>query len=113
MGVQFKDIEVKELTSPPDFTGPFETHPAPSASKLMIGDATVLKLGKSVYEKRCAMCHSDKASGAPPKEALMQLPHAKIVNALANGVMQDMALGLGDEEIQAVATYLTQSVGTP
>jgi cytochrome c553 len=26
---------------------------------------------------------------------------------LVNGLMQDMAIGLSDEEIQAVATYLT------
>jgi hypothetical protein len=112
-GVQFKDIEVKDLTTPTNFTAPFEAHPAPLPSKPMIGDATVLQFGQSVYEKRCAMCHSDKASGAPPKETLTQLPHGRIANALANGVMQDMALGLDDKEIQAVATYLTQPVSTP
>ena len=113
MGVQFKDIEVKELTSPPDFTGPFETHPAPPPLPSTIGDAKLLRLGKSVYEQRCATCHSERQWGAPPKETLTQFPHAKIVNVLVNGVMQDMALGLGDEEIQAVATYLTSPVTTP
>ena len=38
---------------------------------------------------------------------LTQLLPAKIVDVLVNGLMQDRALGLGDEEIQAVATYLT------
>jgi hypothetical protein len=112
MGVQFKDIEVKELISPPDFTGPFETHPAPPPSKVATGDAKVVQMGKNVYEQRCAMCHSAKESGAPPKETLAQFPHEKIVNVLVNGLMQDMALGLGDEEIQAVATYLTSPVTT-
>jgi len=112
MGVQFKDIEVKELTSPPDFTGPFETHPASPPSKLSTGDAKVVQMGKSVYEQRCAMCHSAKESGAPPKETLAQFPHEKIVNVLVNGLMQDMALGLGDEEIQAVATYLITPMTT-
>jgi mono/diheme cytochrome c family protein len=83
------------------------THPAPLPSKLSAGDAKVVQMGKSVYEQRCAMCHSAKESGAPPKETLAQFPNDKIVNVLINGLMQDMALGLGDEEIQAVATYLT------
>jgi len=107
MGVQFKDIEVKELTAPPDFTGRFITHPAPAPQKALTVDKTVLEMGKSVYEKRCAVCHSDKQSGAPPKETLTQLLPVKIVDVLVNGLMQDMAAGLGDEEVQAVATYLT------
>lgn len=112
MGVQFKDILVKELTTAPDFTRQFMTHPAPPPSKLLTGDIKVLRMGNSVYEQRCAMCHSVKESGAPPKETLAQLPHGQIVDMLINGAMQNMALGLGDEEIQAVATYLT-TPGTP
>jgi hypothetical protein len=109
MGVQFKDIEVKELTAPPDFTGRFITHPAPAPIKASTVDKTVLETGRSVYEQRCAMCHSNKQSGAPAKEMLTQLPPAKIVDVLVNGLMQDMAVGLSDEEIQAVAAYLTSS----
>ena len=112
MGVQFKDILVKELTTAPDFAREFVTHPAPPPSKLLTGDIKVLRMGNSVYEQRCAMCHSVKESGAPSKETLTQLPQEQIVNMLINGTMQDMAMGLGDEEIQAVATYLT-SPGTP
>ena len=108
-GVQFKDIQVKGLTAPPDFTGRFITHPGPAPIKASTADTTVLKMGRSVYEQRCAMCHSNTKSGAPPKEALTQLPPAKIVDMLVNGLMQDMAIGLGDEEIQAVATYLTSA----
>ncbi|MGA8151335.1 MAG: family 16 glycoside hydrolase [Terriglobales bacterium] len=109
MGVQFKDIEVKELTAPPDFTGRFITHPAPAPIKASTVDKAVLEIGRSVYEQRCAMCHSNKQTGAPPKETLTQLLPAKIVDELVNGLMQDKALGLGDEEIQAVATYLTST----
>jgi hypothetical protein len=109
MSVQFKDIEVKELTSPPDFTGRFITHPAPAPINASTVDKTVIEMGRSVYEQRCAMCHSNKQSGAPPKETLTQLPPAKIVDMLVNGLMQDMAIGLGDEEIQAVAAYLTST----
>ena len=107
MEVQFKDIEVKELTAPPDFTGRFVLHLAPPPSRATPSDAKALQLGESVYKQRCAMCHSDKQTGAPPMDTLAQLPHSKIVDTLVNGLMQDMALGLGDEELQAVATYLT------
>lgn len=72
-------------------------------------DKTALEMGRSVYEQRCAMCHSNKQSVAPPEETLTQLLPAKIVDVLVNGLMQDMALGLGEEEIQAVASYLTST----
>jgi mono/diheme cytochrome c family protein len=109
MGVQFKDIEVKELTAPPDFMGRFITHPAPAPLQASTADATVLKMGRSVYEQRCARCHSNAQSGAPPKETLTQFTPAKITDALVDGLMKDMAVGLGDQEIQAVATYLTST----
>lgn len=109
MGVQFKDIEVKELTAPPDVAGRFITHPAPAPMRASTADKTVLEMGRSVYEQRCAMCHSNKQSGAPPQETLAQLPAAKIVDVLLNGLMQDMAAGLGDDEVQGIATYLTST----
>jgi hypothetical protein len=55
------------------------------------------------------MCHSNKESGAPPKESLTQLPPAKIVDVLVNGLMKDKALGLSDEEVQSTAIYLTST----
>jgi hypothetical protein len=111
MGVQFKDIELRELTAQPDFTGQFITHPAPAPVKVSIVDKAALERGRVAYEKRCAMCHdSNKLSRAPPKETLTQLPRGKIVDTLTNGVMQEMALGLGDDEIQALAIYLTSQI---
>ena len=109
MGVQFKDIGVKELTAPPDFTGRFITQLAAAPINASTIDKTVLETGRAVYKQRCAMCHSNKRSGAPPKETLTQLPPARIIDVLVNGLMRDMAVGLGDKEIQAVATYLTST----
>jgi mono/diheme cytochrome c family protein len=109
MGVQFKDIEVKELTAPRDFTVQFVTHSAAAPIQTSAVDEAVLEMGRLVYEQRCASCHSNKQSGAPPKETLTQLLPAKIVDELVNGLMQDKALGLGDEKIQAVAAYLTST----
>ncbi|HEY1659925.1 MAG TPA: family 16 glycoside hydrolase [Candidatus Sulfotelmatobacter sp.] len=109
MGVQFKDIEVKELTAPPDFTGQFVTQLAAAPIQAPTIDKAVLETGRSVYKQRCAMCHSNKQSGAPPKETLTQLPPTKIIDVLVNGLMKDKAVGLGDKEIKAVATYLTST----
>ena len=110
MAVQFKDIRFKEIIAPSDFAQQFKTHPAPPPSQLSTGDLKVVQLGKYVYEQRCALCHSLNRPGAPPKEALAQLPHERIVDVLVNGLMQDRALGLDDQEIQALATYLTSPV---
>jgi hypothetical protein len=109
MGVQFKDIEVKELTAPPDFGGRFITQLARAPRAVSTIDKTVLEMGRSVYRQRCAMCHSNKESGAPPKESLTQLPPSKIVDVLVNGLMKDKALGLSDEEVQSTAIYLTST----
>jgi mono/diheme cytochrome c family protein len=110
VGVQFKDIEVKELIAPPDFIGQFKTHAAPAPAHLLSADQAALEMGRGVYEKRCAMCHSDNQSSTPPKETLSELAQGKIVDTLTNGVMQEMAVGLGDDEIQAVAIYLTTQI---
>jgi mono/diheme cytochrome c family protein len=72
-----------------------------------------VRTGKSLYEQRCAACHSNKDSGAPPQEELTQLPHGQIVDVLENGVMRNMAMGLGQEDIQSLATYLNSPATTP
>jgi len=53
------------------------------------------------------MCHGVKESGAPTRETLAKLPRGQITEVLVNGLMRDIALGLSDEEINALATYLT------
>lgn len=109
MGVQFKDIEVRELTAAPELADRFASHPAP-APVPQLSDAALAKAvdtGTKIYAERCAACHADSQSGAPPQEALVQLSAQKIVDTLVNGTMQSVALGLSDAEIGAVASYLT------
>lgn len=113
MGVQFKDIRIKELATRPDFTQQFVTSPAPAPSQISTDDVRAAQIGKPLYDQRCALCHSAKESGAPPKETLAQLPRGQITDVLMNGLMRDRALGLSDEEINALATYLTFPATTP
>lgn len=62
--------------------------------------------GKAVFESTCAGCHGSGAGGAPAVKTLAGYPHAKIVEALTTGKMQEMASGLSPAEIEAVARYL-------
>lgn len=109
MGVQFKDIEIRELTAEPEFADRFSAHPAPAPVPQLTDAALAgaIKTGEKIYAERCAACHSVSQSGAPPKETLEQLPHQKIVDMLVTGAMQPQASGLGDAEINALAVYLT------
>jgi cytochrome c553 len=65
------------------------------------------QIGKQVYDQRCSMCHGVKESGAPTRETVAKLPRGEITDVLVNGLMRDIALGLSDEEINALATFLT------
>jgi len=112
MAVQFKDIRVKELVERPE-SEQFVSSPAAAPSRPSIDDVKAAQVGKPLYDQRCAMCHSAKESGAPPKETLAQLPRGQIADVLMNGLMKDRALGLSDEEINALATYLTFPATAP
>lgn len=114
MGVQFKDIEVKALTAPPDIATRFSSRPAPAPVPQLMDSALreAIKTGEQIYAARCTGCHGTSQTGAPPKETLAQLPRQKIADTLVNGTMQSMALGLSDVEINSIASYLT-SVPAP
>jgi mono/diheme cytochrome c family protein len=89
------------------------THAEPAASSPALPDGKAVQTGKALYRQRCAACHSEKDSGAPPQEDLTQLPHGQIVDVLENGVMRNMALGLSQEDIQSLATYLISPAAIP
>lgn len=63
-------------------------------------------VGKAVYDARCASCHSAASSGAPPLTTLAAYPLDRIVAALTNGKMQEMASGLSRDHIRAVAEHV-------
>jgi polyvinyl alcohol dehydrogenase (cytochrome) len=65
--------------------------------------------GEDVYKVRCAACHDNEATHAPPKSALKTIPAARIVNTLDFGIMLSVTSMLSRAERDAVASYL----GTP
>lgn len=111
MGVQFKEIEIRELEEEPDISGRFissaTSGAAPSPSKVA-SSADALE-GEAIYMQRCAMCHNSGQKDIPTQETIAAFPHDSVVSALTNGSMVIQAFGLTDSEINAVATYLMQT----
>lgn len=71
----------------------------------------------ALYTKRCASCHGDMAQGVAGNPALDKLAAAEVKSRLEayragqtigpkSAVMIPMAKGLGDAEIEALASYL-------
>ena len=97
-----------------DWNQRFATHPRRVPSALTAEQARAFDAGKDIYRQRCAACHGNPQSGAPPMQSLAQFPAGRITDVLTNGLMRDMAAGLVDEDKRSVALYLTtQSAETP
>jgi Cytochrome C oxidase, cbb3-type, subunit III len=107
------EVRPGEFDSQPVLDHQVVTHAEPAASSPALPDGKAVQTGKALYRQRCAACHSEKDSGAPPQEDLTQLPHGQIVDVLENGVMRNMALGLSQEDIQSLATYLISPAAIP
>ena len=60
----------------------------------------------AIYRARCAACHDHPEGSIPSRALLATRSHARIVDALARGVMRPYAQGLGADEIDRLATYL-------
>lgn len=68
------------------------------------GDRT---LGEQLYQKRCASCHDSPAGRIPPKAAIAENTPTFIAQALIEGVMRPMSIGLAPHDIASVAAYLS------
>jgi polyvinyl alcohol dehydrogenase (cytochrome) len=62
--------------------------------------------GDEVYRKRCAACHDQGVSQAPPRSALETLSAARILRALDFGTMMAIAYPMRRPEREAVARLL-------
>jgi polyvinyl alcohol dehydrogenase (cytochrome) len=62
--------------------------------------------GAAIYKQRCSGCHNAGTNRAPAAATLKQLAPEAIQNALVNGSMMMMGLGLTSAEIKAVSTHL-------
>jgi len=65
--------------------------------------------GETVYKTNCAACHEATSPRVPSRDALRQMPAARIMRALDGGAMMSIALTMSRDERLAVASYL----GTP
>jgi len=65
--------------------------------------------GEEVYAKRCAACHEQINPRIPTREALQNMPAARIVRALDSGAMMAIAFTMSHDERQAVASYFGTS----
>lgn len=67
--------------------------------------------GQTLYEARCAACHSGGDPGAPTRREQAAMTHERIVTAMTSGMMKPMATGLTPEEIEQIALYIRTSAG--
>ena len=85
-----------------------------------VGDGKQLDLGKNIYAKRCTHCHGEKAEGNNEAffPSLSGQHHAYLLRQLkwirdgyrknANEAMVKEVKALSDEELDAVADYLSR-----
>src|SRR5581483_7098031 len=63
--------------------------------------------GEELFNARCKGCHMPPVEHAPSRgELAAQFPNV-IIDALKTGKMQPMAAGLSDEDIGAIAAFVT------
>ena len=62
--------------------------------------------GRTVYLAHCAQCHEQLNPRVPPRDALQQMPSARIVRALDAGAMLAIGMTMHRDEKIAVAKYL-------
>jgi polyvinyl alcohol dehydrogenase (cytochrome) len=90
----------------------------PASTDSASAAAAVVAHGETLFKARCASCHDPAVERAPPKAALARRFPDDIATTLKTGFMQPMAAGMSDEDIHAVATYLsadgmTEQAGDP
>lgn len=65
------------------------------------------ELGGEVYGDVCATCHDEGLDRAPHRSMLRLMSPDSIHNALSQGAMRPQAEGLSDEQMRAVAEFIT------
>jgi polyvinyl alcohol dehydrogenase (cytochrome) len=84
--------------------GQASEQPAPGGSA---GGSAINARGAALFKARCASCHDPAVDRAPPKDSLARHFPDDIATTLKTGVMQPMAAGLSDQDIHAIAIYLS------
>jgi polyvinyl alcohol dehydrogenase (cytochrome) len=63
--------------------------------------------GSAVYQKRCAGCHDNGVGRAPRPDALKEMSPETVQTALTTGIMSIQGIVMNNDEIRAVATFVT------
>jgi polyvinyl alcohol dehydrogenase (cytochrome) len=64
--------------------------------------------GSAIYTERCALCHDSKTmERTPPREELKKRTPESVVDALTKGVMREQGKGLTENDMRAVAKFIT------
>jgi polyvinyl alcohol dehydrogenase (cytochrome) len=63
--------------------------------------------GEKLYQQKCASCHDNPSGRIPPKAAIANNTPTLIVQALLEGVMRPMAVGMAPHDMASVAAYLS------
>ena len=61
----------------------------------------------AIFAERCAVCHDHPTGRTPARAYLLPRLPSEIVHALSRGVMRTQAAGLTEEQMGALAVYLT------
>ena len=87
---------------------------------LLVFPAAAEDVGKTIYEKKCQMCHGDKGDGQKDKgidfsdPAFWEKSYEEIYDAIKNGKGKMPAFPeLSDEEIKSVVEYMRSFAPTP
>ena len=94
------------LVLAPAACSPLTALPSDSLASLLPGDQ-----GRILYEARCASCHDDPVDRTPHRNVLAANPPTFILAAMRSGLMQPMASGLSEEDMKAIALYLSPVTG--
>ncbi|MEM1155262.1 MAG: PQQ-binding-like beta-propeller repeat protein [Pseudomonadota bacterium] len=63
--------------------------------------------GEALYDQYCAVCHEGKVAKAPPLSLLQIMSASSVLRAMTNGIMQEQAMMLNEEQRAAIAEHLT------
>lgn len=70
-----------------------------------------LDAARTLFEQRCANCHTEDPQHAPPRAAIALWSPGAIVRTLTEGSMQGMADGLSQSEIESLASWISVGGG--
>ncbi|WP_315706364.1 MULTISPECIES: PQQ-binding-like beta-propeller repeat protein [unclassified Bradyrhizobium] len=84
----------------------------PLAAAATDDSAPAAASGKMLYEARCAGCHDRASDRTPSRDILAHNPPTFILNAM-RAVMAPMAAGLSEDEMKAIALFLSTAAPQP